>query len=104
MVSHIVFDSTLPGAVIGTRYGPALVVLSVAIACLASYSALDMAERISASEKTASKQAWLWAGAWSMGIGVWAIHSNCHCMSAMTCSRRWCPPSQRYLPAPSCSL
>lgn len=74
MVSHIIFDSTLPGAVIGTRYDPALVVLSVAIACLASYFALNIAERISASEKTASKQAWLWAGAWSMGIGVWAMH------------------------------
>jgi NO-binding membrane sensor protein with MHYT domain len=74
VISHFFFDGTLPGAVIATRYDPALVFLSVAIACLASYSALNIAERISASEKTASMQAWLWAGAWSMGIGVWAMH------------------------------
>ena len=50
-----------------------LVLLSVIVAIFASYTALDLATRITASRGTASR-AWLVGGAFSMGIGVWSMH------------------------------
>jgi PAS domain S-box-containing protein len=46
---------------------------SVLIAIVASYAALDLAERITAA-KGWVRLAWLSAGATAMGIGVWAMH------------------------------
>ena len=63
-----------PGLAVATEYDPTLVFLSIAIACLASYAALNIAGRIGASEKSRSQQVWILAGAWSMGIGIWAMH------------------------------
>ncbi|MBP0000383.1 MAG: GAF domain-containing protein [Cyanobacteria bacterium SID2] len=50
-----------------------LVALSVAIAVLASYTALDMAERVRGTE---GRRQLLWwsGGALAMGIGIWAAH------------------------------
>ena len=54
-------------------YAPELVVLSVLVAVIASYTALDLAGRVSESRGTNS---WIWllGGAFSMGTGVWAMH------------------------------
>jgi len=54
-------------------YDPELVVLSVVVAAIASYTALDLAGRVSQSRGTSS---WLWllGGAFSMGTGIWAMH------------------------------
>ncbi len=56
-------------------YNPQLVALSIAIAILASYTALGLAGRVSQSGATRRK-AWTWliAGALSMGTGIWAMH------------------------------
>ncbi|MGO9233712.1 MAG: putative bifunctional diguanylate cyclase/phosphodiesterase [Methylocella sp.] len=56
-------------------YDPSIVTLSVAVAIIASYTALDMAGRVSASDSTARKS-WIWlvAGAVSMGTGIWSMH------------------------------
>jgi diguanylate cyclase (GGDEF)-like protein len=51
----------------------ALVVISVLVAILASYTALDLATRIAASSGT-SARAWLCGGAFSMGVGIWSMH------------------------------
>jgi NO-binding membrane sensor protein with MHYT domain len=82
---------TAPGLLVGDRnaprtaapaakvvkgyYDPGLVALSVAIAIFASYTALDLANRVSASASS-PKKAWTWlvAGALSMGTGIWAMH------------------------------
>jgi diguanylate cyclase (GGDEF)-like protein len=54
-------------------YNYGLVVISVLVAILASYTALDLASRITASRgKTA--RAWLVGGAFSMGSGIWSMH------------------------------
>lgn len=50
-----------------------LVGISVAIAILASYSAIDLAERTFASRKSA-RLAWLICGSMAMGIGIWSMH------------------------------
>jgi PAS domain S-box-containing protein len=58
--------------VIGT-YDPYLVVLSIAVACLASYTALDLGGRIRCSRRWA-RLAWLATAAIAMGGGIWAMH------------------------------
>ena len=50
-----------------------LVSLSVLIAILASYAALEMAGRIAAA-RSAVRFAWLFGGASAMGIGIWSMH------------------------------
>lgn len=57
---------------VGT-YDLSLVVLSLAVAALASYTALDLAGRVSPSR---GKSSWIWlfAGAFSMGTGIWSMH------------------------------
>lgn len=54
-------------------YDPGLVVLSVLVAVIASYTALDLAGRVSA-KSGASSWFWLLGGAFSMGTGIWAMH------------------------------
>ncbi|HEY0339031.1 MAG TPA: MHYT domain-containing protein, partial [Burkholderiales bacterium] len=50
-----------------------LVFVSLLVAILASYTALDLASRITAS-KGRFAQAWLLGGAFAMGIGIWSMH------------------------------
>ncbi|MFN6567487.1 MHYT domain-containing protein [Dendronalium sp. ChiSLP03b] len=50
-----------------------LVALSIAIAVLASYTALDLAVRVTAA-KASARLAWLIGGAIVMGIGIWSMH------------------------------
>src|SRR5499427_9376715 len=58
--------------VIGT-YDPYLVTLSFAVACLASYTALDLGGRIRVSRRWA-RLAWLATAAIAMGGGIWSMH------------------------------
>src|SRR5215470_17929468 len=58
--------------VIGT-YDPYLVALSFAVACLASYTALDLGGRIRVSGRWA-RLAWLATAASAMGGGIWSMH------------------------------
>ncbi len=57
---------------IGT-YNYTLVAISYLVAALASFVALDMAGRITASEGSSSRW-WLFAGATAMGAGIWSMH------------------------------
>ena len=50
-----------------------LVFVSVLVAILASYTALDLATRITASHGRAAR-VWLVGGAFSMGVGIWSMH------------------------------
>jgi diguanylate cyclase (GGDEF)-like protein/PAS domain S-box-containing protein len=54
-------------------YDYRLVVLSVVIAVFASYAALDLAGRITASQNK-TRLFWLAGGATSMGLGIWSMH------------------------------
>jgi len=55
------------------HHDPKLVVLSVMVAVIASYAALDLAARVSVRRERA---AWLWllGGAGVMGTGIWSMH------------------------------
>jgi PAS domain S-box-containing protein len=61
------------GAAIAGSYNPVMVVLSALVAVLASYAALDLAERVAAA-RSAARWAWLTGGAIAMGTGIWSMH------------------------------
>jgi methyl-accepting chemotaxis protein PixJ len=54
-------------------YDPLFVVLSVVIAALASYAALDLAGRVRSAEGS-TRLGWLAGGATVMGLGIWSMH------------------------------
>lgn len=54
-------------------YDALLVLFSLLVATLASYTALDLAGRI-ASARGRQAQAWLAGGALAMGLGIWSMH------------------------------
>lgn len=58
---------------LATGYNLQLVVVSVAIAVLASYTALDLAGRVNATQNRA-QMGWLISGAAAMGTGIWSMH------------------------------
>ncbi|WP_321801927.1 histidine kinase [Burkholderia sp. BCC1988] len=55
-------------------YNLLLVLLSLVIATLASYTALDLAAFISLLDDPRLKRAWLAGGAAAMGTGIWSMH------------------------------
>jgi diguanylate cyclase (GGDEF)-like protein len=54
-------------------YNNWVVLLSLLVAILASYTALDLASRITASSGAAAAS-WLTGGAFAMGMGIWSMH------------------------------
>ena len=54
-------------------YHPVLVALSILIAVLASYAALDLASRVTVAHGRA-RVAWLLGGCIAMGVGIWGMH------------------------------
>ena len=60
-------------AVLHGSYDLRLVTLSVVIAILAAYAALDLAGRVTAS-RGAMRRIWLCGGAFAFGLGIWAMH------------------------------
>ncbi|MCX7570640.1 EAL domain-containing protein [Tumebacillus sp. DT12] len=59
--------------VLSGYYHPALVVMSVLVAIIASFTALHLTRRVNASRGLARK-IWLFCGAASMGLGIWSMH------------------------------
>ena len=55
------------------RYDLGLVALSVVIAILASWAALDLAGRVTAAHGR-GRAFWLAGGAFAMGLGIWSMH------------------------------
>jgi two-component system, sensor histidine kinase and response regulator len=62
-----------PAASLSGSYDYRLVALSVLIAMLASYAALDLAGRLTAARGRA-RFIWLTGGAAAMGLGIWSMH------------------------------
>ena len=54
-------------------YNYALVALSVLIAIVAAYAALDLAARVTAATGW-TRAIWLLGGGAAMGIGIWSMH------------------------------
>lgn len=58
---------------VSASYSPALVLISLCVAILASYTALDLSGRI-ATARGRSVYLWIAGGALAMGFGVWSMH------------------------------
>ncbi len=59
---------------LSSSYTPSLVLASLFIATLASYTALDLSSRIYSAVNRKRRQLWLAGGAASMGVGIWCMH------------------------------
>ncbi len=62
-----------PSEALAGTYDYRLVALSVLISALASYAALDLGGRVTASRGTV-RSLWLMGGAAAMGMGIWSMH------------------------------
>ena len=58
---------------VSASYSPALVLISLCVAILASYTALDLSGRI-ATARGRAMYLWIAGGALAMGFGVWSMH------------------------------
>jgi len=58
---------------VSASYSPALVLISLCVAILASYTALDLSGRI-ATARGRTLYLWIGGGALAMGFGVWSMH------------------------------
>jgi PAS domain S-box-containing protein len=63
----------VPNVAMASSYDYRLVVLSVFIAILASYAALDLSGRVT-SARGGTRRLWLGGGAFAMGMGIWSMH------------------------------
>jgi diguanylate cyclase len=64
---------TSPDVVLIGSYDYGLVALSVLVATVSSYTALDLAGRVTAAHGWA-RACWLAGGSTAMGIGIWSMH------------------------------
>ena len=62
-----------PSAYLTGSYHPGFVLLSVFVAMMASYTALNLTSRVTQTEGRTSL-AWLAGGAVAMGVGIWSMH------------------------------
>src|SRR5579872_4924463 len=62
-----------PMTIMSGTYDYRLVALSIVLAMLASYAALDLSGRVSSTRGWA-RVSWLIAGAGAMGVGIWSMH------------------------------
>jgi two-component system, sensor histidine kinase and response regulator len=80
-------NGTLPSS-----YDYRLVALSVLIAILASYTALDLAGRVTAAHGWV-RRTWLTGGAIAMGLGIWSMHYIGMLAFSLPVPARYFPPT-----------
>ncbi len=73
-MNHYFYDGRDLSLALDSSYDAGLVVLSIAIAILASYAALSVAGRIRVADSGNKRRLWLLVGSFTMGGGVWAMH------------------------------
>jgi NO-binding membrane sensor protein with MHYT domain len=57
-----------------SNYHLGLVAISFIVATLASFTAIDLADRLSILTYARARHIWLAAGALAMGVGIWSMH------------------------------
>lgn len=70
----IALSNTLPSEVLTQSYSSELVLLSIVIAIISSFTSFGIAERVRATTDKRHKAAWIIFGSFIMGTGVWAMH------------------------------
>lgn len=76
ILNHFVFleQSRNIDTAIQSHYSTSLVLLSIFLAIFSSYIAFLVSRRIHSSNQKKYSQYWLWAGAFALGSGIWAMH------------------------------
>ena len=69
-----IYFAEMPGPELLQTYDAWLVTVSILVAVLASYAALDLSARISAAPRGWSRAGWILGGAIAMGCGIWSMH------------------------------
>ena len=64
----------MPEPQLAASYDAWLVGVSIVVAVLASYAALDLSARISAARRGWGRAGWVVGGAIAMGCGIWSMH------------------------------
>src|ERR1700744_5958686 len=59
---------------IHTHEQAGLVALSIAVAIIAGYLALDLAQRSAGATTPWTRRAWIAAGGVTIGLGIWSMH------------------------------
>jgi NO-binding membrane sensor protein with MHYT domain len=76
----------LPGdlhhSIIHGSHSHGLVVLSVIIAVLAAYTALELASRVHSAGRS-TRKVWLAGGAFTFGAGIWSMHFTSYEIATM---------------------
>src|ERR1044072_1368041 len=72
-IPELLINPSIENIVLVGHFQTSLVVVSVLVAILASYTALNLAGRVTTSQGTAAWW-WLGGGAFAMGIGIWSMH------------------------------
>src|ERR1700760_799352 len=57
-----------------SNYNFGLVAVSLIVATLASFTAIDLADRLSILTYARTRHLWLASGALAMGVGIWSMH------------------------------
>jgi PAS domain S-box-containing protein len=58
---------------IAQSYSIALIVMSIVVAAIGAYAAVEIAQRVRASEGR-RRYRWIYGGALTMGLGIWSMH------------------------------
>ena len=72
-------------------YSPIWVIISVLLAILASYAALSASTRVGQLHNTTSKLTWSLISAFTLGIGIWAMHFIGMLALSLPCGVRYDP-------------
>ena len=72
-------------------YSPTWVTISVLLAILASYAALSASKRIGQVHNTTSRLTWVLISAFTMGVGIWAMHFIGMLALSLPCGVRYDP-------------
>jgi signal transduction histidine kinase/NO-binding membrane sensor protein with MHYT domain/DNA-binding response OmpR family regulator len=74
MLNQFFVTSELPANIIHGEYNTLLILLSYIVATLGSFTALTLAMRMMNATQTKQKNKLHWAGAISLGSGIWSMH------------------------------
>lgn len=74
MLEQLFITGELPATIVKGDYIPFLVLLSYAVAVLGSFTGLTLAARMMGAQHYNEKRKLHWAGAVSLGSGIWSMH------------------------------
>ena len=73
------------------QYDPLLVILSIMAATFASFTALQISQRIAATENALERRLWIAIGGGALGTGIWAMHFVGMIAFSLPCSSTYDP-------------